>query len=103
MRHQARHAHNSLAKHGDEAGWHFQPAHPRPKPSDAIRDGEMWSDRLPLIVVPFSKSWNGASVVSEVLDLHNGLSAFSGFTPSGRYAAALCSISCQPSIFRSFT
>jgi hypothetical protein len=30
----------------------------------------MWSDRLPFIVVPLSKSWNGVSVVSKILDLH---------------------------------
>jgi hypothetical protein len=80
MRHETRHAHDDLAEHGDETGWHFHPAHPRPKPRDSIRDCEIWCDRVPLIVVPLSQTRNGASVVRKVLDLHNALSRFSGFT-----------------------
>src|SRR5580692_10771151 len=71
MRNQTRHTHDNLVKHGDEAGWHFLTAHPRPEPRDSIRDCEIWSDRLPLVVVPLGKRWNGVSVISEVLDLHN--------------------------------
>jgi len=67
---QARHTHDGLVHQGDEAGWNPQPAHPRPKTGNSIRDGEMGSERLPFIVVPLSESWNGVTVVSKVLDFH---------------------------------
>jgi hypothetical protein len=70
VRNQAGHSCDDFIDQGHEAGWHFQSPHPGPKSRDPIRNSEMWSDRLPFIVVPLSKSWNGVSVVSKILDLH---------------------------------